>query len=387
MDAALADSTREALRTPWILDCDTTIKPLYGHQDGAEVSYNPQKPGRPSHPIHTYWIGNVHLVLDAEVQSGKAHAARHSLPRLRKLLEDLPPEDRPRLVRGDCAFGNENAIGEMEDLDQAYLFKLRQSAGVKRLIERQWSREDWQNAGQGFEAVEAQLKLSGWSRARRVVVLRRVVKGDLVGDAKATSKRDKRQQSLQFADLHQPVKIWEYAVLATNVDYDLEAIGQLYRDRDDCENGFDELKNQWGWGATLPRTWSAAISRPVRWRSSTTGGAGMSVGLIRRPVSKQSPAAPYCLAGVARLTQHAGQSRLLLTLTHAAGDQIKRMVANVRAGLDHVRSSAPQLPNPARWTALVRYIVAKIISAKSQNHPPHHSCLKCRRSRPGSGGI
>jgi len=34
----------------------------------------------------------------------------------------------------------------------------------------------------------------------------------------------------------------------TNADYPLEAMGQLYRDRADCENGFDELKNQWGWG-------------------------------------------------------------------------------------------------------------------------------------------
>ncbi len=26
------------------------------------------------------------------------------------------------------------------------------------------------------------------------------------------------------------------------------SIAQLYRDRADSENGFDELKNQWGWG-------------------------------------------------------------------------------------------------------------------------------------------
>ena len=53
MEASLAESTSEALCTPWILDCDTTIKLLYGHQDGAEISYNPRKPGRPSHAIHT----------------------------------------------------------------------------------------------------------------------------------------------------------------------------------------------------------------------------------------------------------------------------------------------------------------------------------------------
>ncbi|MHB1673818.1 MAG: hypothetical protein ACYCSP_06160, partial [Acidobacteriaceae bacterium] len=38
-----------ALDAPWILDIDTTIKTLFGKQSGAEVSYNPHKPGRPSH--------------------------------------------------------------------------------------------------------------------------------------------------------------------------------------------------------------------------------------------------------------------------------------------------------------------------------------------------
>ena len=28
----------------WILDIDSTIKPLYGHQEGAVVGYNPKKP-------------------------------------------------------------------------------------------------------------------------------------------------------------------------------------------------------------------------------------------------------------------------------------------------------------------------------------------------------
>jgi hypothetical protein len=42
------------------------------------------------------------------------------------------------------------------------------------------------------------------------------------------------------------------------------------------------------------------------------------------------------------------KSRLLLTLTHAAGDQIKSMIANIREGLGHVLASAPQLPKPDR---------------------------------------
>ena len=43
------------------LDVDTTVKPLYGHQEGAEVGYNPLKPGRPSHAVRaaSWWVAYV----------------------------------------------------------------------------------------------------------------------------------------------------------------------------------------------------------------------------------------------------------------------------------------------------------------------------------------
>ena len=78
------------------------------------------------------------------------------------------------------------------------------------------------------------------------------------------------------------------------------------------------------------------------------------------------------LAGVARLTQYAGQSCLLLTLSHAAGDQIKVMIANVRQGLEHVLASAPQLPKTGRWPALVRYIVSKILAVRPKSSRHFH---------------
>ena len=372
MDAALKDSVYEALSTGWILDGDTTVKPLYGHQDGAEMGYNPTKPGRPSHTIHPYWIADVRLVLDAEEQGGKTSAAKYSLPRLITLLKARPPEQRPRRVRGDSAFGNQPVMAELDSIEQKYLFKLRQTAGVKRLIEQQGSRHDGKDIGQGYHAVESNLKLAGWHDARRGVVLRRAVKDALVIEGKAAGKREKRQQSLHFADPLEPVKLWEYAVLVTNAEYEREAIGPLYRDRADGENGFDELKNPWGWGGYTTQDMERC-NLSARAVALVYNGWRWYVRLAHPQTRLEAiTSRPLLLAGVARLTEHAGQSRLLLTLTHAASDQIKSRVANVRKGLDAVIATAPPLTKPARWQALVQYIIARILAAKLKSHLKSH---------------
>ena len=146
-------------------------------------------------------------------------------------------------------------------------------------------------------------------------------------------------------------------------------MGQLYRDRADCENGFDELKNQWGWGGYTTQDLercnlsARAVALIYNWWSWYVRLAHPKTRL------EAITSRPMLLAGVGRLTEHAGQSRLLLTLSHAAGDQIKAMIVNVRKGLDHILASAPQLPKAGRWPALVRYIVDKIINARPKTSP------------------
>src|SRR5258708_26456159 len=63
--------TRPLLGEPWILDVDTTVKPLYGHQEAAEVGYNPTKRGRPAHVYHSYLIAELRLVLEVGAAVGR----------------------------------------------------------------------------------------------------------------------------------------------------------------------------------------------------------------------------------------------------------------------------------------------------------------------------
>src|SRR5208283_4812073 len=68
----------------------------------------------------------------------------------------------------------------------------------------------------------------------------------------ASRERRWRSAATAFAEIgeatEEATEIYEYSVLVTSLDEDVEAFGQLYRDRGDGENIFDEMKNQWGWG-------------------------------------------------------------------------------------------------------------------------------------------
>ena len=52
------------------------------------------------------------------------------------LIESLPQGARPAFIRGDINFGSEGTMKEAEKRGVHYLFKLRQTTNVKRLVER-----------------------------------------------------------------------------------------------------------------------------------------------------------------------------------------------------------------------------------------------------------
>ena len=212
------------------------------------VSYNPKKPGRPSHSYHTYLMAGLRLVLGVEVKAGNEHTGSHSLPGLLQVLDHLPEDRRPTIVRGDCGFGSDTLMRPLEERQQGYLFKLKLTKHVKRLIERLFRERDWTDAGQGWEGRDSELRLTGWESPRRVAVLRRPLKGEML----IAQEDSSGQQLLGFIEADRKhgkqMTGYEYAVLVTNLDHEILSLGQLYRDRADAENAFDELKNQWGWG-------------------------------------------------------------------------------------------------------------------------------------------
>jgi len=173
LNQQVVSSIAPALKLPWILDIDVTVKPLYGHQQGAELGYNPHKRGRPCHMYHSYFVANLRISLGVEVRAGKEQAASYGLPGMWQTLERLPRENWPTFVRGDCGNGNETVMRECEERSMPYLFKLRHTARVKHLVQTMMRKgAGWQDCGDGWQAMECALKLSGWTRDRRVILVR-----------------------------------------------------------------------------------------------------------------------------------------------------------------------------------------------------------------------
>lgn len=86
LDAQLRLSTEAATAAgSWILDTDTTVKCLYGKQEGAVVSYNPAKRGCPSHNYHSCFMANTRMALRIEVNQGNEHTAHHVMSSFRFL--------------------------------------------------------------------------------------------------------------------------------------------------------------------------------------------------------------------------------------------------------------------------------------------------------------
>src|SRR6201984_2580969 len=238
-------TTRPLLSEPWILDIDTTVKPLYGHQEGAVVSYNPHKPGRPSHSYHCYMMANLRLVLAVEVVPGNQHTSKHSSPRLWEVLDSLVAAQRPFLIRGDVGFGNEPVMREAERARQPYLFKLRLTKNVKRAVERAMSEHDWQDAGARWQGKDGRLRLQGWSRGGRIVMIRRRTERPPA----LSNKRDTDGQlRLGFAEIDHGREVFEYAVLVTSLDNEILSLGQLYRDRADGREQLRRIEEPVGLG-------------------------------------------------------------------------------------------------------------------------------------------
>ena len=360
-------------QVPWILDVDATVKPLYGKQQGAVVGYNPTKPGRPSHVYHSFWVAHLRLCLDVQVLPGNQSAGSFSLGNLLEWLKQRASEQLPQFVRGDISYGTQRWMKELEALEIDYLFKLKQTKGVKELIAVS---EEWTAHFSGWQCCESTLQLSGWDCSRRVVVYRRAHRHK-VKTAKRTPElcgpiKESEQLPLELLDEEQ-MPGYEYAVYVTSLAEPAQEIRALYNPRGDNENCYDELKNQWGWCGFTVRDLARSelmarlIALIYNWWSLYTK-------LVDEQIAREAiTSRPMFLLHVAKMSTHQSMRTLVIFCAHVQAKQIQEKLEAAALRLkEWAKLTAEQLKACSLWKRIIEHILANHRTFRGQNYraPP-----------------
>jgi len=225
-----------ATPSQWIADWDSTVITKYAEQEDTAIGYNPQKPGRKSlHPLVCV-VAGTRLALHMRWRRGNTVSATQWIEAMEEVYSHPEAQARLKLNRGDIGFGQEKIMAWHEGREKKrpkYLFKLKQTANVKRAIAKiKWPEKLYDNEYGIEQYAESRVKISGWSCERRIVVTR-------------TLRPRKASPQDELWDLAEE----EYCVYVTNLELEEADAAQVvicYRKRADSENVFDELKNQWG---------------------------------------------------------------------------------------------------------------------------------------------
>jgi hypothetical protein len=329
-----------ALRPPGGCGCR-----LQSAQAGAALALLPHLPG-----------GEPASGVGGRCAAGRRAHAQAWPGRIVVVLDRLERSQWPALLRGDVAWGVEAVMARAEQEELSYLFRLRLTANVKRAFLKMMAERDWADVGHGWQGKQTKLRLVGWSRHRRVVLLRRRLERPLV----LVDRTQAAQPLLGFAEVGPDREVWEYAALVTSLDSEILTLGQLYRDRGDCENAFDELKNQWGRGGFTThdlkrcRLLAGSVALIFNWWSLFVRLADPD----RRPEAITSR--PLLLQAIARQTQHAGQTTLTLSSTHGEQHRARRAYLRIADFLARLRETAEQLDPVQRWYRILSEALKRI---------------------------
>jgi hypothetical protein len=155
----------------------------------------------------------------------------------------------------------------------------------------------------------------------------------------------------------------------TSLPHEILSVAQLYRDRADAENPFDELKNHWGWGGFTTRD----IKRcrfMARITALTYNWWSLFVRLADPTRHTEAiTSRPLLLSAPARLTRHGGQTRLTISHPHAEAAWVEATCREIAAFFKTLGRTAEQLSPLQRWYRMLSRALVKYLNGR-QLQPP-----------------
>jgi len=158
-------------RSRVILDLDSTVVTVFGHQEGAAVGYNPRYRGKRSYDPLLCLESNSSFLWDAELRAGDAGTWAGSTELLASCFGSLPQDIRELRCRADAGFGYHPVLEHLEQMQAQYAVVARLNPSLKWRL----GGLRYQRLNERWEIAECEHQLAAQAPARRCVVARRPI--------------------------------------------------------------------------------------------------------------------------------------------------------------------------------------------------------------------
>ena len=202
-----------------------------------------------------------------------------------------------------------------------------------------------------------------------------MVRRRLPKDTILALKSDKKgQESFGFLEVPEDFNTFEYAVLITSLKNEKLSIVRHYRDRADCENNFDEIKNHWGWGGFT--TQDIDSCRLISRITALVYNWWNIFARLANPDKHMEAitSRPLLLSSVGRLTEHSRQKKMTITSTHSQTDFAQEAFQRMSLFFNDLKVNAPQLGPLERWCRILSEAMKKFLG-DTLLKPPNGGCL------------
>lgn len=212
-----------------IVDIDSSVKGVYGNQEGAVKGFNHKKHGQKSyHPLLAFLVSSKECV-HSWFRPGDTYTGNGIAEFIKECHERLPKQHNNFLYRADSGFFSDSFISEVEKKNCKYLVKVKMKNLVSLL-----NKQDWLSLPgmTNLDYSEFYHQCNNWKTPRKFVGIR-ILKETITEGVLFSQKK------------------YNYLCFATNLEEAPIEIFHLYKDRGECENWIEAAKNQIGAGTTI----------------------------------------------------------------------------------------------------------------------------------------
>ena len=282
LEALMAEQGLQLLRDGRLdrvtIDIDTTVMPLFGHQEGALPGSNPRYHGRPSHHPILARIAETDTVFGARLRPGDTGLGETDVEDVEQWLDRAREAAGPKALitvridaGGDCAA----LLGAIHGRRALFVVKAKQTPNLLGAAMQQtdWHTVDIDADGKpSRQAAQLDFQREDWPPGYRVIAIR-------------TNERDSGRQVFLWDGLDLSVQFF----VTNDMFSDIDELARIYDHRAGVEPLIGELKNGFAIGKAssadfcaneaafllkllaynLMRRWTAATFPSLAvWRSS-----------------------------------------------------------------------------------------------------------------------